>query len=376
VKTNIHRLSAALLFGFAVAAGAESEAPPADSRSGSLAASPESGERTLPPVALAEPDPSALRYTEEDFFRKSLLDIVYDYELDQDFRREKSVIGSRRFYTAQSGDTFLDIARFYGLGYNEIDAANEGVDPWLPERADAILLPTEWVLPRTEGKGVVVNIPEMRLYYFRDGRVYTYPVGLGRDDWRTPKGQFKIQGKTENPQWVIPDSIREERIREKGLYDRAIPGGDPRNPLGKYRLELSMPGYRIHGTNKTYGVGMQVSHGCVRLYPEDIERLFGMVNVGSPGEFLYQPVKVGSRGGRIYVEVHADIYTLMPGLYGEARRLLSERAWLPYVDADKLQRAVEEQTGLPVDITAAGFRAPLSPERDLPLPTDQPPRNL
>lgn len=363
-----------------IVAGAMLTAASAETASGDSQATGATGvgEQALPPVELAEPDPSALRYTEEDFFRKSLLDIVYGYNLDGDFRSQKSVIGSRRFYTAQSGDTFLDIARFYGLGYNEIAAANDGVDPWLPERAESILLPTEWVLPRTQSKGVVINIPEMRLYYFAGGdRVYTYPVGLGRDEWRTPKGSFKIQGKTKNPTWVIPASIREERIREKGLYEHAIPGGDPRNPLGKYRLELSMPGaYRIHGTNKTYGVGMQVSHGCVRLYPEDIERLFGMVAVGSPGEFTYQPIKVGARQGRIFVEVHQDIYTLVPGLYGEARRLLSDLAWLPYVDEEKLQRAVQEQTGLPVDVTASKFHAPSSPDSELPLGSDQPPRNL
>ncbi len=311
---------------------------------------------------------SALRFSEEDFLRKGSMRVVHHFSRAADFRLERSLIGRRRFYVAQKGDTFLDLARFYGLGYNEIEGANRGVDPWLPEEARSITLPTEWLLPNVAVAGVVINIPEMRLYHFHDdplrgGSVATYPVGLGRDDWRTPSGSFKILGKTKNPKWVIPESIRQERIRDEGLHERSIPGGDPRNPLGKFRLELSMPGYRIHGTNKTYGVGMQVSHGCVRLYPEDIERLFAAVDVGALGEFIYQPVKVGAADGRIYVEVHKDIYTLLPGLYSEAVRLLRERGWAGYADAKKVQRAVEAQTGVPVDVTAKRFRTRRRPPR-------------
>ncbi len=321
--------------------------------------------------AIDEGGESALRYSEDDFYRRASSEVLYDYGRHSDFRQDNTLIGGRRHYVAQQGDTFLDIARFYGLGYNEIEGANRGIDPWLPERAPSILLATEWVLPEGETRGLIVNIPEMRLYYFfgdpkAGGQVKTYPVGLGRDDWRTPKGQFKVVGKTKNPQWVIPESIREERIREKGLYDRAIPGGDPRNPLGKYRLELTMPGYRIHGTNKSYGVGMQVSHGCVRLYPEDIERLFSRIPVGSPGEFIYQPVKLGARGGRIFIEVHPDIYTLLPGLHSEATRLLRDRGWLDFVDAELLAAAVESQDGVPTDITAREYRKADPGEEDDP----------
>ncbi len=332
-----------------------------------------------PLAAIDEPASASLRFSEEDFNRKASVYSAYPYTLSDEFSTDVSVIGSRRFYAAQEGDTFLDIARFYGLGYNEVEEANPGVDPWLPDQTRSVLLPTEWVLPRSGGRGVVVNIPEMRLYFFFEdegvSKVATYPVGLGRDDWRTPEGSFKILGKTENPRWVIPESIREERLREKGLDERFIEGGDPDNPLGKYRLELTMPGYRIHGTNKTYGVGMQVSHGCVRLYPEDIERLYSVVRLGSPGEFLYQPVKIGARAGRIYVEVHRDIYTLIPGLYGEALRLLRERGWAAFVDHVELEKAVQEQSGVPTDITANTLREERSGHDDMPA-TDQPPRNL
>lgn len=267
-----------------------------------------------------------------------------------------TAIGSARFYQVQKNDTFLDIARFYDLGYNEIAEANPGVDPWIPPPGQIILLPTEWVLPDTEYKGIVVNIPEMRLYYFRPSQegtviVTTFPVGLGRDDWRTPEGKFRIRGKTVNPRWVLPDSIKEEHRRDGRPAPDFIAGGDPENPLGKYRLELTLPLYGIHGTDIPWGVGMQVSHGCIRLYPEDIERLFPMVAVGTPGEFVYQPVKVGARDGHVIVEVHRDIYELLPGPYREVLRLLDQHGWRSRVDLDRVKRAVVEQSGVPMDVT-------------------------
>jgi L,D-transpeptidase ErfK/SrfK len=307
------------------------------------------------------------RWSEEDFYNKARLTKPYVAVPSRDPARANTLIGSVRRYVPTQGDTFLDLARFYGLGYNELEQANPGIDPWIPGiKATSVVLPTAWVLPQVPYEGVVVNIPEMRLYYFHPHKegsgsvlVTTYPVGLGRDDWRTPKGKFKVKGKTVNPTWVIPDSIREEHIRERGDYRTLIPGGAPDNPLGKYRLELTMPGYRIHGTDIPWGVGMQVSHGCVRLYPEDIEALYPQIGVGTPGEFIYQPVKIGARNGRIYAEVSPDIYTLTPGMFTEARRVVDQLGWAQYVDQAKLQRAVEEQNGVPMDVTVG--TQPLTP---------------
>jgi L,D-transpeptidase ErfK/SrfK len=307
------------------------------------------------------------RWAESDFYNKARLTKPYVVVPGRDPAKIDTVIGSVRQYTPTKGDTFLDLARFYGLGYNELEQANPDIDPWIPGiKATSVILPTAWVLPQVSYEGVVVNIPEMRLYYFhphKDGGsvlVTTYPVGLGRDEWRTPKGKFKVLGKTVNPTWVIPDSIREEHIRERGDYRKLIEGGAPDNPLGKYRLELTMHGYRIHGTDIPWGVGMQVSHGCVRLYPEDIEALYPIVSVGTPGEFVYQPVKLGARNGRIYAEVSPDIYTLIPGMFSEARRIVEQLGWQQYIDWNKLQRAVEEQNGVPVDVTLGN--QPLVPE--------------
>lgn len=303
------------------------------------------------------------RWTEEDFYDKARLTKPYVVVPDRDPAKANTVIGSNRRYTVAKGDTFLDLARFYGLGYNELEQANPNIDPWIPAaKATAVILPTAWVLPQGSYKGLVVNIPEMRLYYFhphKEGEpilVTTYPVGLGRDEWRTPRGKFTVQGKTVNPTWVIPESIREEHIRERGDHRTMIAGGAPDNPLGKYRLELSMKHYRIHGTDIPWGVGMQVSHGCVRLYPEDIEALFPMVRVGTPGEFIYQPVKIGARNGRIYAEVSPDIYTLVPGMFSEARRIVEQLGWQDYVDWNKIERVVQERNGITTDVTRGGQR--------------------
>ena len=310
---------------------------------------------TIPAVSSSLPGRAAAReWTEEDF-EKKIMGRPYLVVNSADPMQAHTVIGSTRYYQVQKKDTFLDIARYYSLGYNELFDANPGMDPWVPPVGQAIMLPTEWVLPDAPFTGVVVNIPEMRLYYFHPGRetnlVSTYPVGLGRDEWRTPRGNFKIRGKTKNPMWVLPESIKREHIKDGKPAPDFIAGGDPENPLGKYRFELTMNAYGIHGTDIPWGVGMQVSHGCVRLYPEDIERLFPTVPIGTPGQFVYQPVKVGARGGRVYLEVHKDIYDQVPGMYREAVRQIGQRGWGEVVDRARVERAVLEQSGVPIDIT-------------------------
>ena len=298
----------------------------------------------------------AREWTEDIFAEKVSAGRPFVAVAGRDLSKAHSVIGSSRFYQVQKADTFLDIARYYDLGYNEIEEANPGVDPWIPPPGQIVLLPTEWVLPEVAYQGLVVNVPEMRLYYFHPAAqgtviVNTFPVGLGRDDWRTPSGSFKVVEKTVNPRWVLPESIKTEHRLEGKPAPDFIAGGDPENPLGKYRLRLTLTLYGIHGTDIPWGVGMQVSHGCVRLYPEDIERLFPMVPLRTSGEFIYQPVKVGAREGRIFVEVHKDIYQQLPGPYREALRLLDKYGWRSHVDLTRVQRAVVEESGVPIDVT-------------------------
>ena len=288
------------------------------------------------------------RWTEESFANR--VPVRYPYS-GHGSAGETSVVGDLQTYVVEEGDTLLDLGRHFDLGYNEMTAANPGVDPWMPSPSEVLVIPTEFVLPESR-RGIVVNIPEMRLYQFQAGALVTYPVGLGRDDWRTPEGTFKIRGKTENPTWNIPESIRQEHIRERDDPRTSIPGGDPDNPLGPYRLELTLPLYMLHGSNMPWGVGMQVSHGCIRLYNEDITVLFHEVQVGTPGEFIYQPVKVGMRNGEVFVEVHPDIYGLRPSLEDDAQQLLARHGWSANIDQDRLRRALKDQTGMPVSISS------------------------
>jgi L,D-transpeptidase ErfK/SrfK len=269
------------------------------------------------------------------------------------------IIGSSEVRVLQAGDTFLDIARNYDLGYNEIVGANRNVDPWIPKIGAELLVPTEWILPRAPHEGIVVNIPEMRLYYYvpspRSGvgssSVITYPVGLGRQDWQTPQAEFRVRGKTRNPVWNIPESIKAERIEKNGFTEDSIPGGSPDNPLGLFRIELTLPMYTIHSTNREWGVGMQVSHGCIRLYPEDIEAFFPLVQIGVPGRFVYQPIKIGVREGRVLVEVHEDIYGVAPWPWMLAQDLVKELGLERQVDRERLEAAVEAASGVPTDVS-------------------------
>lgn len=273
----------------------------------------------------------------------------------------ETVIGTAQPYTVQRMDTVIDIARYFGLGYNELAAAYPGVDLLVPPAGELWTLPTMWVLPHAAYRGVVVNIPEMRLYYFPPGSktdsrtVITMPTGIGRLDWQTPKARFTVRGKTIDPTWVIPQSIRRERIREQGWSEHRIRGGAPNNPLGKYRIELGFAGYAIHDTNNPWAIGRLTTHGCVRLYPEDIEQFFPLIPVGTPGMFVYQPVKVGVRQGRVYAEVHEDIYGSIPNLLTEAQRVVSQSGWTELVDPSLLAQAVESRSGLPVDVTKANL---------------------
>ena len=234
----------------------------------------------------------------------------------------------------------------------------------MPPVGTDVVVPTAWVLPCCTYQGIVVNIPELRLYYFRpapdDPRttlLTTYPVGLGRDDRRTPRGKFRVQSKQVKPTWYIPESIRREHIAERGDGRRSIPGGAPDNPLGDYRLQLSRPIYGIHGTDIPWGIGMEATHGCIRLYPEDIERLFGLVAVGTPVEFAYQPVKVGQRGGEVYVEVERDIYRYAHPLAAEARTALARQKLTGRVDPRLLRGVLASPAGVPLRVSPDGRRA-------------------
>jgi len=212
-------------------------------------------------------------------------------------------------------DTLIQIARRYSLGYEELLRVNQGVDPWLPGEGTLVLIPGQRLLPPGEREGIVVNLPEHRLYYFpkpkmdQPATVLTYPVSVGKMDWRTPIGSTKIVSKQKNPSWTPPKSVHEERRRlgEPPLPAVVPPGRD--NPLGAHAMRLSIPGgaYLIHGTNNPDAVGMAVTHGCLRMYPEDIATLFERVPVGTKVTLIDEPVKMTKIDGEVWLEVHPPI---------------------------------------------------------------------
>ncbi|MEM8981668.1 MAG: L,D-transpeptidase family protein [Pseudomonadota bacterium] len=222
---------------------------------------------------------------------------------------EQTVVGELSVLRANPDNTFSDIARHYGLGYDELVTANPGVDPWLPGADTPVLLPTRFVLPDVAREGIVLNIAAKRLFYFLppaesgEQRVITYPIGIGRVGWATPLGEATVIAKAENPTWYVPQSVRAEHRAMGDPLPAVVPPG-PDNPLGHRVLKLNMDGYLIHGTNQPYGVGMRVSHGCVRLYPEDIEALYTMADLGTAVQIVNQPVLAGWHNDTFVVQAY------------------------------------------------------------------------
>ncbi len=219
------------------------------------------------------------------------------------------VVGALAVVTARADDTLLDIARRHGLGYEDIVRANPNVDTWLPGEGTEVVLPTRYVLPTGVRKGVVLNLAEYRMYYFpepKDGEpavVMTYPMSIGRMDWETPLGLTRIVSKAKNPSWYPPESVRAEHAADGDPLPRIVPPG-PKNPLGAFAMRLGLPGYLIHSTNRPAGVGMRVTHGCIRMFPEDIRFLFDQVRINTPVRIINEPVKVGWHGDELVLEVH------------------------------------------------------------------------
>lgn len=225
---------------------------------------------------------------------------------------EQTVIGEPQIVLAGAEDTFSDLARTYGLGYDDLIAANPAIDPWLPGEGTPVLLPTQYVLPDAPKRGVILNIATKRLFYYPKPaedelqQVLTYPIGIGRVGWETPLGDTTVVAKAKDPSWWVPASVREEHAEMGDPLPSLIPPG-PDNPLGTRVLKLDMPGYLIHGTNQPYGVGMRVSHGCVRLYPENIEFLYTLVDVGEVVTIMNEPYQMGRKDGVLYFEAHAPL---------------------------------------------------------------------
>ncbi|MEX6502827.1 L,D-transpeptidase family protein [Pseudomonas zhanjiangensis] len=220
----------------------------------------------------------------------------------------EDIVGHIQVVKAKYEDTFADLGVANDLGYLEMISANPGVDAWLPGEGTEIILPTRFILPPGPREGVVINLAEYRMYYFPKGQnvVHTYPLGIGREGWGSPVAEARITGKVPNPGWTPPKSILEEHAANGDPLPSYVPPG-PDNPLGPYKMTLSVPGYLIHGTNKKFGIGMRVSHGCFRMLNHNVVELGSMVPVGTAVRIINEPYKFGRSNGKIYLEAHAPL---------------------------------------------------------------------
>jgi L,D-transpeptidase ErfK/SrfK len=285
---------------------------------------------------------------------------------------DEQIVGRDLHVVVKPDDTLLDIARRYDVGLNEITAANPGVDPWLPPPGHQVLVPGRFVLPDAPREGIVVNLPEMRLYYYppqrpgQPAQVITHPLSIGAEGKTLPLGITKIVEKMKDPTWYVPESIRQEHIADGRPVTATIPPG-PDNPLGQYAMRLGWNAYLIHGTNHPFSIGMRVSHGCLRMYPEDIASLFSDVAVGTPVRVVDQPYKAGWYAGKLYLEAHmplsdedndappSDLTGAVTSILAAARQPLDDNAWR------RVKRIAGEHRGIPTPVTGSTNRAAAAP---------------
>ncbi len=289
-----------------------------------------------------------------------------------------NVIGVVTTAVAEHEDTLLDIGRRHGVGYEEIIAANPGVDPWLPGAGTEIVIPGRFILPNAPREGIVVNLPEHRLYYYPPAQpgqprvVRTYPISTGKMDWKTPLGVTKVVSKQERPNWNPPESVRLEHIAKGDPLPKVVPPG-PDNPLGEYAMRLGIPSgaYLIHGTNRPAGVGMQVTHGCIRMFPEDIAEVFTMVPTGTQVNLVDQTTKVGWSRGTLYLERQAPLEGTQDPTHLDPveldRAVQAATAGLAVqVDWQTARLAFKQMSGVPARIGVREYGAPPPPSPTTP----------
>ncbi len=269
------------------------------------------------------------------------------------------LVGKTQTVHTRYEDTFADIGQAHSLGYLALVKANPRVDPWLPGKGTKIELPTRYILPAGPRRGIVINLAEFRLYYFHDHQVQIFPIGIGTDSNPSPVAATRVITRIKSPAWYPPPSIRKQHAAEGEYLPGVIPPG-PDNPLGPYALKLGVSGYFIHGTNKQFGIGTRVSHGCFRMYNPDITRLFKEVRPGTPVRIVNQPIKLGMQGTQLYVEVHrtndgedGKQAPTVSALEKQAGRLL--KGWqLQYpglhIDHGALKAAITANSGVPTHI--------------------------
>lgn len=295
----------------------------------------------------------------------------------------EDVVGQLTYVVPKKHESLVDLTMRYEMGYEELRWANPGINAWLLSDTQPLVLPTEFILPEGKRSGLVSNIPEMRTYYYlKDSdKVYVYPVGVGRMDWKTPLGSWSITRKQEHPNWYPPESIRREHQEMgRGTLPSMVPAG-PDNPLGTRVLRLALPSYLLHGTNEQTGIGMRVTHGCMRFYPQHIEHLYDMVPTNTMVTFLNQPVKYGVQGNDILIEVHPPLEE--DNLSTEALKTKAFAQLTEYlkqfpnasVNHDMVNIAVQQQTGIPIIVGQKDSRIgieQLGATQITPAPIDMP----
>jgi len=275
-----------------------------------------------------------------------------------DFDNSIQSFGHNQSLKAVYEDTLVDLARQYNLGFNEIIRANPNVDKWLPGEGTIIKIPTQHIIPKGfSKKGITINLSEFRGYLIKDNQLITFPVGLGRMDWKTPLGISTIDLKLEKPAWYPPQSVRDEyKNQGKFLPAEVLPGPD--NPLGELAMRISIPGgYFIHGTNRPDGVGMEISHGCIRLFPEDIDYIFQLTDIGTEVILLDQPIKTARIQNDIYLQVHPSYskehdYSLEK-IRIQIELLINNQDGLIQINWDSVENLLKAQNGLATKVTVS-----------------------
>jgi L,D-transpeptidase ErfK/SrfK len=282
---------------------------------------------------------------------------------------DDDVVGAVQITIASQQDTLPDIARRFNVGYEEIVRANPGVDPWLPGAGRSVVVPTRFVLPDAPRQGVVINVAALRLYYFPPRKkgepqiVYTHPIGIGKVGWSTPQGATTVTSHVKDPIWRPSAALRKDHFNDNGEDLPAVVKPGPDNPLGKFELTLGWRSYLIHGTNKPYGVGPRSSHGCIRLYPEDIERIYAMVANGTAVRVVNQPFLFGTHDQQLYLQAysvleddprdweHAQKKLLTHALSVRLQQTLKDSG--SQIDWQSVAAVTHAPRGIPVPVTGA-----------------------
>ena len=281
----------------------------------------------------------------------------------------QDIVGLVQLTKATKDDTLTDIARRFNLGYEEIVRANPGVDPWVPGEGKQIVVPTRFILPNAPREGLVINVPQMRFFYYPKRKqdepqvVITHPIGIGKVGWRTPEGVTKVVRKQKDPTWRPPISIIKEH-RENGEELERVIGPGPDNPLGRYAFYLGWPSYMIHGTNKPAGVGLRSSHGCLRLYPEDIEQMFNIMPLGTQVRVVNEPFVFGWHDDELNLQAFdvleddprdwkkAEKKLLSKSLSADIRKQLKKRG--EELNWERLSAYTHDPRGIPVPVSREG----------------------